>query len=653
MKKKGQVTIFIIIGIVILAGVAMYLYIKQQKVIEEEITVTETVPQEFLPIKNYVQECQRRAAREAIVRLGLQGGYIYLPDKINFNPLSYIEIVPDGFLKLPLWYYKGENRVPTIEDMQSQIGRYVSFNTENCVKGFADFEDKYEIVKLDNVSTKAVLGERGVILTTTYPVLATLRGTAQSTKISQYQTDVNVDLLRIYGLATEIMDSENKETFMENLTIDLMTAGPQIPFSDITFECARPRWFVPDIKENIQNLLYYNLLRVRFKNTNHEPFIDKDSVYEKLRGYPPELIMQNVYPEYVPEDAYDYFNFYWKATDKDYKDLEANMLYMKDWGLELAARPSDGNIMEASSGKGMQEFLRFLCINVYHFTYDVVYPVQVIIRDNDAFEGDGYDFSFAFPVMINHNAPDRSDFVTSIYNVPDKPGNYCEALSDREIKVLTRNKRTFEDIKGSNITFECVGTYTCPLGETIADGGVYRLRAYLPSFCSPGTIIAEHTGFTKASKDVTDNDVIEVYMTPMKTMQFEIKKQRLTKDVLQASEPLEEGEKAVLSLVTDDFEDFEIYRKFDITGATPSPTIDMPVGEAKYKLDIILIGKNDEMIGGYIGEWKVDEADIADNNKIIFNVVEKIPHPLTDADKVSLVLEMEGRLKDLAIHKFE
>ena len=73
----------------------------------------------------------------------------------------------------------------------------------------------------------------------------------------------------------------------------------------------------------------------------------------------------------------------------------------------LTARPSDGVKLQSNLGHGNRDYLSFICVNAYHFTYDVTYPLLVSITDPDAFKGDGYTFRFSFPVIIDHNEGKR------------------------------------------------------------------------------------------------------------------------------------------------------------------------------------------------------------------------------------------------------
>jgi len=98
---KGQVTVYVIIGLLILILLSAYLYLQRPPEIENNL-VTETNL-----IHNYLESCLQNVANEAMRRLGLYGGYVdqqlaaenYQPniyDQITFLYKSGNVYVPGG-----------------------------------------------------------------------------------------------------------------------------------------------------------------------------------------------------------------------------------------------------------------------------------------------------------------------------------------------------------------------------------------------------------------------------------------------------------------------------------------------------------------------------------------------------------------------------
>ena len=79
-SRKGQVTIFIIIGIVLLiiAGIGIYLFNSTgvANLTDTEFESTKTVDTNLRPIKMFVEKCMNDVGSKALKKIGRQGGYI-------------------------------------------------------------------------------------------------------------------------------------------------------------------------------------------------------------------------------------------------------------------------------------------------------------------------------------------------------------------------------------------------------------------------------------------------------------------------------------------------------------------------------------------------------------------------------------------------
>ena len=144
--KKGQVTIFIIIAIVIVASIALYFSLNG-KFIEKEMS------KELTPAYNYFLSCIEDETQRAALLIGSQGGYIEVPE---FSPGS--EYMPFSsqldFLgtPIPYWYYVSGNgivkqQVPSKIEMESQLEDYLKARVLEC--NFASFEQQGFEIEMD------------------------------------------------------------------------------------------------------------------------------------------------------------------------------------------------------------------------------------------------------------------------------------------------------------------------------------------------------------------------------------------------------------------------------------------------------------------------------------------------------------------------
>jgi len=176
MQKRGQVTVFIIIGLILLILAGVFIMMRQQAAEEEP---PEIVPEQLFPIKSFVDSCVRSASRDALDILGLQGGYIQVPESIRYDPLSYLPLTSDSTataMKIPYWYYRGRNVIPSVDDMNLAIARYVEGNIGACLEGLAQFSDQYEINRTGNITAKASIGDKAVQVKVKAPMTVRILG---------------------------------------------------------------------------------------------------------------------------------------------------------------------------------------------------------------------------------------------------------------------------------------------------------------------------------------------------------------------------------------------------------------------------------------------------------------------------------------------
>ena len=79
-KSKSQVTMLMIVGLVLFIVISLVLYLSKSAVKkqgQQNIKKTHESAIETQPIKEFVVKCLDKLAKDAIVLLGRQGGYIY------------------------------------------------------------------------------------------------------------------------------------------------------------------------------------------------------------------------------------------------------------------------------------------------------------------------------------------------------------------------------------------------------------------------------------------------------------------------------------------------------------------------------------------------------------------------------------------------
>ena len=149
-KKRGQATVFIILGLAILLAIGIVAYLNIRVIEPSAIS-----PEELSSVQLYVESCLQKTANDALSLAGKQGGYVYLnqfppmPAGINFGyPLLTIY---NGAVKIPYWFYQDSSGIDKLQipqlskqrdgdnSIQDQLETYVEQNINNCLQNFKDF----------------------------------------------------------------------------------------------------------------------------------------------------------------------------------------------------------------------------------------------------------------------------------------------------------------------------------------------------------------------------------------------------------------------------------------------------------------------------------------------------------------------------------
>jgi hypothetical protein len=113
VKKRGQITPFIILGIVILISTGIIFYMRslvaEESLKAELIPEITQIPAEVRPVRAFVEECLSSVSEEALRKVGDGGGYIDTAEAglvtSSFDPTEAdgIQFAPDSTLRIQYW----------------------------------------------------------------------------------------------------------------------------------------------------------------------------------------------------------------------------------------------------------------------------------------------------------------------------------------------------------------------------------------------------------------------------------------------------------------------------------------------------------------------------------------------------------------------
>jgi len=132
--KRGQLTIFVMMAIVIVIVIVGYF------VIEKSFNFESSVSPEVSPLYNAVMDCASDITEDSIYEIGASGGYFDLPEKVN----SW---------SVPYYFYDNESLVPSLEVIEEEISKYVEqmmfFCVEEVYYNFPDYEVESREINVD------------------------------------------------------------------------------------------------------------------------------------------------------------------------------------------------------------------------------------------------------------------------------------------------------------------------------------------------------------------------------------------------------------------------------------------------------------------------------------------------------------------------
>jgi hypothetical protein len=544
VKKKGlvqsrsaQVTVFIIIGIILLltVGVIVYFQYAYKKVPTFELSEE--------PVTAYIQQCLVDITEEGVLLAGQNGGYIF-QEELSDEQKEFLELLPfnsdtlllaNGKQQLRYWYYQmndGIDRVaiPELEkqaeddgSIQDQLERYVEQQLPVCLDNFEALEKTGKVItETGELSVSVLIADQAVEVTASLPLEIDEAGT--TTTQDSFSATVPVGLRPAYELGREIAEHELNTLFLEQTTRNLLATYSQVnkeylpPMAGgLHFEpCAnRVFWFYNDVQEDVRQMLAANIPFLRVENTNYgEIIIDKKKeADEEARD-----LRQAVFDAFIIQ-----------LSGNNYENLLVNFNYQTNYPMDLMFGNNIGYGLIQPSIFEINILIANLCMFEYNYLYNLKYPVVVTITDpTSAIDQNAFIFQFPLQVVVKNNYPriKLNDVLRGLYRIPeavDEPSYQC----DPEQRLSGESTITVEDPKGAPVedavvTFQCGPTYVyeydvngtvvavhrfadaCHMGTTDENG---ELTTKFPPCTGSGIVTVQSLEYTE--KSVATGDIVQ------------------------------------------------------------------------------------------------------------------------------------------------
>ena len=190
--KKGQITIFILIGILLLVFVLVAFYFIGITGVERALNL----PIELESVSNVVGECFEFVSKEALITAGEQGGIIDSED-------AFVNL----FYKIHYGFKDGNITFPTNEGVKGQLRDYVNANFYDCIRKSFD-ENISNYLKFGNPQTDVEFYPASVLFRIRPELVFSKDG--QTKMFEEYYGDFDVRLADVLNISNGILDVVNR-----------------------------------------------------------------------------------------------------------------------------------------------------------------------------------------------------------------------------------------------------------------------------------------------------------------------------------------------------------------------------------------------------------------------------------------------------------
>jgi hypothetical protein len=488
--KKAQITLFIIVGIVVLLviglGVTIYKSVASEAPPEDELD--EQTSLEVEPLRELINTCLESTTRLTFEQIGLnagyyspqQSGYIAIPEQPTtgraFQPftgqvLPYWSHIssPDDCLNCEFATEQPALLKPSPRSVQAQAEKAIEEQFSSCLNNFASLDGVLTVTPQADPVIAVDFGENDVYVTATYPLTVQTRVANKQIALRTFRSSVDIPFKKLYDYAEQVRTSNDLSHYFEGLTLEtivLESAGDPEPIPPpfgqtvLTYDPS-PIWTLHETKELVAAALERNIMNVQLLGSR-----DMDIV---ATGDP---LTDN-----------QYANYYFSIADPA-DDVRARFLYLSDWTPYVAIHPGGQLIRPDMITLGLP---LMPSMKRKDFQYDVSYPILVQLEAETKYG----PYVFQFPIEVNMRNNNPLDYEP--IEVQEASVSLCDPAVATGSVAHIRVADQVGTPTNAVVRYSCGGT-TCTYGNTVNG----RMDVQLP-VCLGGELTAEKENYNRAT----------------------------------------------------------------------------------------------------------------------------------------------------------
>ncbi|MDO8481341.1 MAG: hypothetical protein Q7S65_06060 [Nanoarchaeota archaeon] len=542
---RGQVTLFVILGVVLVIAAGVFLVVRQQTA-PELLTEIPGQPQSAgqQKVRQFMDSCIREATVNGVEILRLQGGYIDLPPgvkTIHIKDPNYHQIVERAGLKtvvidpagsgndLPFWLDSDDRMaIPPPLYIEGVLAEYITESIQRCAHGLSSFEAQGYAVELGVPQTTVELSDE-VTVRLQYPLK--LSKNSETFQEEEFIYRLPIDFREVLMMAMELTFQEYYHYYLEhdikNILMLYAFDGrestknlPPITHTSAGEECDEVTWEFSKVQQALEENFRRNV-----------PFI-------QVAGY----------GDSIPEGASEIGAGTYRSLTHDLLgkhqpgEVRFRLGHEGDFIFDITPRSGKTIKPDTHSSSGIPSLPMF-CHVRYQFKYTLKFPVisTIVYSPNPGLNLEGktvdptkrFEMPLALGVHICGNqarkctgTPAYFETLPALLAEFDQSAlgpSYCESeqRTNQPQTITLTDRDTGAPLNGT-VFYSCV-TGECPIGAA-KDG---RMEAPFP-ICVNGVVSAIVSGYRKGKSVqtmLTDTPAKEISLAlePIRHLNVEVK----------------------------------------------------------------------------------------------------------------------------------
>lgn len=210
-QKKGQIAIFIVVGLLILLLLGIFFYMETSTAAQKIAVNVQDVQESHklqIPLQVYVENCLRETGKEALLSIGKRGGYFNIPPE------------SDQIMQLPFYLFEATSHVPTMERILKELSAYLDANLNKCLNDFKPFKEQGYDVQYGRGKLVALLGKNELHFIAELPV--TIKKGTEEISLNSFLAVIPSRLDEMHSLVSNfiIQQEENPQAFCVSCLAD-------------------------------------------------------------------------------------------------------------------------------------------------------------------------------------------------------------------------------------------------------------------------------------------------------------------------------------------------------------------------------------------------------------------------------------------------